>query len=107
MYGIKPILKYKIQIDYSYAFVGFSSISNHLQCTVMDYLTKRGKVCSLHLQELKRRQAVENPCREVLYFVSVENPATQRTSVCKDTGHSCKQQQSVMTQDTAAHSNSL
>ena len=107
MYGIKPILKYKIQIDYSYAFVGFSSISNHLQYTVMDYLTKRGKVCSLHLQELKRRQAVENPCREVLYFVSVENPATQRTSVCKDTGHCCTLQESVRTQDIAGQCNTL
>jgi len=87
---------------------------------VTDYITKREKVCSLHLQELKRRQAVENPCWEVLNFVSVENPATKRTegckdkitimptaTVCKDTGHCCTHQQSVRPKDTAAHTNSL
>ena len=94
IYGMKRISKYKIQIHFSYAFVGFNSIWNHLQCMGTDYLTKRGKVCNLHLQELERGQAVENTRREVLYLVSVENPATKRTAVCKDTGH-------------AAHSNSL
>ena len=96
-----------MQIHFSYSFVGFTSISNDPQCMVTNCLTKRGTVYGLHLQELKRRQAMENPCREVLYFVSVENPATQRTAVCKDTGHSCTQLQSVRTKDTPAHSYSL